>query len=281
MADAAISALTEGETLRVWSFIVTLFGDLARAPGASLSGAMLTALTGRVGIKPASMRVALHRLRKDGWLASERTGRTSRYFLTEHGRRETLAATRRIYAHEPPRGDLWHLRIARPGTRLPAGSPAGSPAASPASAPASAPASPPTGTDSMTLLPGVRLGIGPAPAQDDCLTLTGKLGPLPDWLREAVIGAALREDYARFEARLERAASLLPERISDLDRAVLRGLIVHGWRRLLLRHPDLPDDFLGPDCRIGPCRARVMELLDRLGPVAAADLLEAPDGTAT
>ncbi len=252
MADAAISALTEGETLRVWSFIVTLFGDLARAPGASLSGAMLTALTGRVGIKPASMRVALHRLRKDGWLESRRTGRTSSYFLTDHGRRETLAATRRIYAHEPPRGDLWHLLVAPPGARSP------------------------LDTQAMALQPGVYLGIGPAPERNDCLTLTGTLGPLPDWLREALVGARLRDDYARFEARLARVATLLPPRVSDLDRAVLRGLIVHGWRRLLLRHADLPDDFLGPDCRIGPCRKRVMELLDRLGPVEAGDLRKAP-----
>lgn len=249
MADAAIKALTEGETLRVWSFIVTLFGDLARAPGATLPGATLTALTGRVGIKPASMRVALHRLRKDGWLQSQRAGRTSTYFLTERGRSETLAATKRIYAQRDLTSEEWHLLIAAPGTR-----------------PAPAP-----GT--MALLPGVQLGMGPAPSLPDMLTLTGGLGPLPDWVRSAILGTDLRADYARFEERLGKAAACLPEQISDLDRAVLRGLIVHGWRRLLLRHPDLPDDFLGPECRIGPSRARVMALLARLGPVTAQDLL--------
>ena len=105
-------------------------------------------------------------------------------------------------------------------------------------------------------------------------------GPsLPVRVRQSsCAGAALREDYARFEARLERAASLLPERISDLDRAVLRGLIVHGWRRLLLRHADLPDDFLGPDCRIGPSRMRVMALLERLGPVDVQTLFPQTGG---
>ncbi len=248
MADAAIKALTEGQTLRVWSFIVTLFGDLARAPGAYLPGATLTALTGRVGIKPASMRVALHRLRKDGWLESQRAGRTTAYSLTERGRGETLAATKRIYAHGEQQSDQWHLLIAPPGERE---------------------TLEPHG---ITVQPGIHLGMGPAPDLPDCLTITGRMGPLPDWVRRAVIDADLRADYAAFEARLIRAEALLPKHFSNLDRAVLRGLIVHGWRRLLLRHPNLPDDFLGPGCRIGPSRARVMALLERLGPVSAADL---------
>ena len=251
MADAAIKALTEGQSLRVWSFIVTLFGDLARAPGAYLPGATLTALTGRVAIKPASMRVALHRLRKDGWLESQRAGRTSAYFLTEYGRRETLAATKRIYAPNEHASDLWHLLVAPPGGRE----------ALEARAP-----------DGMNLLPGIVLGMGPAPQVADCLALSGTLATLPDWVRSAIVSSDLRADYASFEARLSKVTRLLPDQISDLDRAVLRGLIVHGWRRLLLRHPDLPDDFLGPDCRIGPSRKQVMALLERLGPVDARAL---------
>ncbi len=248
MADAAIKALTEGQTLRVWSFIVTLFGDLARAPGACLPGATLTALTGRVAIKPASMRVALHRLRKDGWIESQRAGRTSVYFLTDRGRAETLAATKRIYANKEQKGDEWHVLIAAPGARATLES------------------------HGMAVQPGIHLGLGPAPELPECLTLSGTLGPLPDWVRQAIIGTDLRKEYATFAARLARVDTIFPDDISDLDRAVLRGLIVHGWRRLLLRHPDLPDDFLGPDCRIGPSRKLVMHLLGRLGPVDAFEL---------
>lgn len=259
MADAAIRALTQGQSLRVWSFIVTLFGDLAREPGAYLAGATLTALTGRVAIKPASMRVALHRLRKDGWLESQRAGRTSAYFLTERGRAETLAATKRIYAPSEHASGTWHLLVAPPGEReaLEARVPEG-----------------------MNLLPGIVLGMGPAPQFEDCLALSGTLSTLPDWVRASLVSGDLRGDYASFEARLTRVAQLLPQQVSDLDRAVLRGLIVHGWRRLLLRHPDLPDDFLGPDCRIGPCREQVMALLERLGPVDARTLCTAAGQTA-
>ncbi len=233
--------------LRVWSFIVTLFGDLARGPRDTLSGSTLTALTGRVGIKPASMRVALHRLRKDGWIDSRRDGRASLYFLTDFGRAETLAATRRIYAPRPPTGKEWHLALTPPG-----------------------PDAPPL--PGIRILPGVSLGPGPAPEIEGALTLSGRLGAVPDWVRRALVSDALRADYAQFEARLARVAPLLEPSLPALERAVLRGLIVHDWRRLLLRHPDLPDDFLGPDCRIGPCRTQVMALLERLGPVTPEDL---------
>ena len=245
MADAAIKALTEGENLRVWSFIVTLFGDLARGPRDRLSGTMLTAMAARVGIKPASMRVALHRLRKDGWIDSQRAGRASLYFLTRHGRAQSLEATKRIYAPVEQAPESWHVLIAPPDQR-PVPAAAGKPV--------------------IEILPGVLLGTGPAPARRGFLHLQGQIGPVPDWVRAALVSDDLRRDYARFEQKLGRVEKALPEHLTPLDIAVLRGLIVHGWRRLLLRHPQMPDDFLGPQCRISPCRAKVMALLDRLGP---------------
>ncbi|MEP1587357.1 MAG: PaaX family transcriptional regulator C-terminal domain-containing protein, partial [Tateyamaria sp.] len=49
----------------------------------------------------------------------------------------------------------------------------------------------------------------------------------------------------------------LPEvtALSPLDVAVVRVMIVHAWRRLALRHPDLPRSahsakWLGHDCRV-------------------------------
>ncbi len=242
--SAAIAALTDGDSLRVWSFIVTLFGDLAAEPGAALSGAVLAHLTGMVGIKPASVRVALHRLRKDGWIVSRRAGRASLYELSPTGRRETLGAGARIYDPHGPAGDRWHLLLAANAAGLPEGA--------------------------RSVMPGVALGLGPAPEAPDCLVIEGRAGPAPGWLRDELMPPELRADYARLEARLEAAAACLPAETDAAGRAVLRALVVHGWRRLLLRHADLPDDFLGGP--VGRCRRQVAGLLARLGPVRAADL---------
>ena len=239
----AVDILTGGENLRVWSFVVTLFGDLARGPRDRLTGAALTAMTGLVAIKPASMRVALHRLRKDGWIDSIKEGRSSQYFLTDKGRAETLQATRRIYARQSAAPTQWFLVIAPEGSTMPARAGDG---------------------PLIPVLPGVQLGLGAAPELAGFLCLKGSDTPPPDWLKRALISEDLTRQYQSFEERLDRIARALPPGLADLERAVLRGLIVHGWRRLILRHPELPETFTGPDCRIAPTRRKVQALLERL-----------------
>ena len=253
----AIGILTQHKPLRVWSFIVTLFGDLARGKGEALSGSDLSNLTSRVGIKPASTRVALHRLRKDGWIDSRRDGRAGWYFLTEHGRAETLSFSHRVYAPSVKQLDLWDKNwqlFIGPSTSPPI----------------------PDG-ENLFALPGhqnVFLGTGTTQDFAGYLSVTGQIGDVPEWLLTSVAGPALRKDYEEFEDRLAQTEACLPPEIPALDRAVLRGQIVHGWRRLLLRHPDLPDGFFGPQCRIAPCRSRVIALLALLGQVTPADLAQ-------
>jgi len=250
-AGAAISALARDAELRTWSLIVTIFGDLARAPGAEIPGPVLSAITARIGIKPEAMRVALHRLRKDDWLASRREGRVSHYLLTEAGRAESERATARIYAASPPAPARWHLLVAGPMDPAERLEREGAQAAA----------------GYISLAPGAWLGPGPAPADPgEMFSFEGAPAPLPVWLRDEIMPPALVEAYADFNAALDSADRALPPgEITALDRAALRVLVVHGWRRLVLRHPDLPDSFF-PDSWAGPrTRERVQHLLDRLG----------------
>ncbi|TNF22119.1 MAG: PaaX family transcriptional regulator, partial [Rhodobacteraceae bacterium] len=80
--QTVVRHLTRDQAPRVWSLLISVFGDLAQDPGARISGLLLRHMTERIGIKPEAMRVAIHRLRKDGWIDSQRHGRTSVYFLT-------------------------------------------------------------------------------------------------------------------------------------------------------------------------------------------------------
>lgn len=268
-ADAAIHALTEGADVRTWSLIVTIFGDLARDPRAEIPGPVLSALTARIGVKPEAVRVALHRLRKDGWIAARREGRLSHYGLTASGREESERATRRIYATAPPDPGRWHVAVAGPldaparlaldGTLTAAGY--------------------------IGLAPGAWLGPGPTPAaQDpDLFYLEGTPRSLPDWLREALMPAALATAYHAFAASLDRAETALdraPTDLAPLDRAAIRVLLVHRWRRLVLRHPALPDGFFPADWPGPRVRARLHGRLDRLGQPAVAELAARIDAAA-
>ena len=93
----SVAHILGGDPPRVWSFIVTIFGDLAREDDRYISSRTLNRLTAEIGVKPEATRVALHRLRKEDWLESAKFGRESHYRLTNKGRKLSREAAPRIY----------------------------------------------------------------------------------------------------------------------------------------------------------------------------------------
>ena len=77
-----IQRIAECGPIRVWSLVVTIMGDLCQSPDTCIPGKTLGDLVGRLGITNQALRVALHRLRRDGWIQTVREGRTSNYFLS-------------------------------------------------------------------------------------------------------------------------------------------------------------------------------------------------------
>ncbi|PCJ96465.1 MAG: PaaX family transcriptional regulator [Hyphomicrobiales bacterium] len=224
------SILTTGQTHRVWSLLVTVFGDLSDGADSWISGATLNKITAAIGIKPEATRVALHRLRKDKWIESKRHGRTSTYALTLTGQEQSDAARPRIYAQANAVTDC-QLVIVEPGTTSPISNPA-----------------------TLAITPDLLLSSD-FDGFADALLLDVPT-PLPQWMRRRVCGAALihetRNTHSAF-VKLNTALQTHPI-TAPLEIAVLRVLIVHSWRRIVLRTPNLPDnvfpdDWLGADCR--------------------------------
>ena len=96
-----IDALHSEGRLRVWSLVITVFGDLVQHRGGEVSTARLGVLMNRIGVEPGALRTALSRLSRDGWVTRERAGRTSLYRLSDRGLDRFAPATSMIYA--PPR----------------------------------------------------------------------------------------------------------------------------------------------------------------------------------
>lgn len=227
---------------RVWSLMVTLFGDLAQAEGSSIDGPVLSGIMAAMDIKPEAVRVALHRLRNDGWIVSRKQGRTRRHALTPASRAETLHASARIFA-APETGDTgWQLIVLDDAAN--------------------------SIRESMEengfvpLMPRVYLGGAQASAPKDALNLAG--GDAPQWLRDQIGPQMLEDEYKALLPLLQTADRTLPSGALDpLQTAVLRCLIVHNWRRIVLRHPILPPALL-PDGWSGhACHILVAGLLDR------------------
>lgn len=250
--DESLEILTYNRNQMVWSILVTIFGDLARRSGDQISGALMSRLTEPMGIKPEAMRVALHRLRNDGWITSERQGRTSRYSLTPHGLAESDAASPRIYAETVPNMDgPWHILVGEP-------------------APASQRGEAEKlwrGRGYIPVIPGCYLGRGQAPENiDDFLVLEGSPARIPTWLRAKIGPPDLATDYNALNNALDRALPRIKAapHIAPLEAAILRVVIVHNWRRTLLAHADLPEMLFPKDWRGFACRDKVMTALAAL-----------------
>tara|TARA_R110002110_G_scaffold13596_23_gene64848 strand:+ start:207 stop:995 length:789 start_codon:yes stop_codon:yes gene_type:complete len=237
---------------RVWSLMISLFGDLAQESGTVIHGPVLSAMMNLLEIKPEAARVALHRLRNDGWIASEKSGRISQHSLTEKGRRESAAASPRIYTPPGNAGDDWQLvilEITGPETL-----------------------SDMTALGFTNLIPRVYVGPATAPAPASALSLRGSQPP--QWLVAQVQPEIYASAYADLGQRLKDLAALLQgkDRLSPLQIAVLRGLIVHNWRRLVLRHPPLPTALITPDGPAQICHVQVADMLTRFARPRLCDI---------
>ncbi len=248
--ETCVSQLTNTGTQRVWSVLVTIFGDLAQNGSDQVSGALITTLTALAGIKAEATRVALHRLRKEGWIESTRVGRNSVHRLTEFGRSQSAAAAPRIYARETTKPDVWHVLIA----------------SNTESSRKELSDLMLTG-DYISVNPTTAMAPGPIPdGLEELLGIESSTIAAPDWLRDLCGPEALKTAYDQFWNSIQGVEHLLPAKgVNDVLRtAVLRVLIVHGWRRLILRHPALPPAFLPSDWKGEECREAVFRLLDKL-----------------
>lgn len=237
-------ALSEASALKLWSVVVTCLGDVSRAGRGDVSGLVLSRLVERIGLQPQAMRVALHRLKRDGWVESRREGRVGFHGLSASALTQTRAVETRIYgpAATP---EPWHLV-----------------------------GLPPDAPDGLELLPpdcaaiaisrSFALVIGDGAISEDWLLATPSPRALPGWVRDVVVEAACEADFAQLDATIA-AIGPLPD--AQLDRFALRVLVLHGWRRLALRSNPAAEAALGLERAEIRCRARVHDMLDRLGPV--------------
>ena len=205
--------------LRVWSLIVTFLGDAVEPRGGLVQAARIGAILDRLGVGRAAQRTALSRLVADGWIDRRKDpedGRAAIYGFSHRGREDFTPAARLVYA--PPgrvTGGAWIVTQSDDPRGIPIG-------------------------------PGV--GLWPAGFAPRALgvTLSGRLEHVPDSFRATAIGA---EQAGEAAAILALAAQIggttFPQ--DGLDAMAARCVLVHRWRRYVLRYPEWPAALVDPD----------------------------------
>ena len=92
-----IDEFIQREALSGTSLVMTIFGDSIYHRGGVISLASLIQLMDVFGLNERSVRTAVFRLVQNGWLKSEKIGRTSYYRITESSRQRFIMADQKIY----------------------------------------------------------------------------------------------------------------------------------------------------------------------------------------
>ncbi|WP_114944015.1 PaaX family transcriptional regulator C-terminal domain-containing protein [Microvirga calopogonii] len=231
--DTLLDKFHERTPIRAGSLIVTVFGDAVVPRGGVLSLTSLHEIMRAFRISDTLVRTALSRLVSEGWFERWKVGRNSYYRLTPQGQEAFARATQRIYA-DPPQDwqgsfDLLLLENAQDRSALKGElSAAGYGALGPDLLVAAAASTGGAG-------PFLRLSATPAdPAT--ARRLVERAWPL----------AEIESRYKRFIdtysgilGALERGAGF-----TNLDALLVRILLIHDYRRAVLKDPLLPAQLL-------------------------------------
>ncbi len=217
---------------RVWSLVITVFGDSVQLRGGRVPAVRLNRLLGRVGIESGALRTSLSRLSRDGWVEGRKSGRTSSYALTPSGTAQFGPATARIYAapRNSPVADWTFSTQEVAGALRVAGG-----------------------------------WLSPSKVTTSGFQITGNLSKNS----ADDIWNNLASDHVAALGKLADDLTTLAGLDPDpIEAAAARTLLIHRWRRLVLRHPEVPAELTPTDFAPRDIHRAVADAYARLTPMA-------------
>lgn len=250
--EQILQSYLQARPLRAKSLVVTIFGDAIAPHGGTVWLGGLIRLLASFGINERAVRTTVFRLTREHWLRGEQVGRRSHYTLTESGRRRFEAAFRKIYGADRGAWDRGWCLVIESGERL-------------------------SGSKRKALrdeLAWIGFGrIAPGTLAHPTIDAESVAAILAEHRAEAhvlvmrashdsgrggtaladAIGSAwdlerLERDYRAF---LERFTPVLlalekhaPEDLDPEQCFMVRTLLIHEYRRVILRDPLLPEELL-------------------------------------
>lgn len=211
--------------------IITLFGDAVLPRGGTVALSTVLSLFGALGIGANVVRTAMSRLTADGWIERSRVGRHSFYRLSDRAHADAQKAATQIYAaHGAVWDGVFQLVIGAEGA---------------------------AGSGVATLAPGILVTVGAQPGLGPGLGI--QLRAMTDPASARAFASQLwpperlADSYRRFIAAFGPLHEALNggALLTDLQAMTARLLLIHHYRRLVLREPGVPD-ALRPDDWPGP-----------------------------
>jgi phenylacetic acid degradation operon negative regulatory protein len=225
------------EPSRTGSIVITVFGDAIVPRGGSIWLGTLLAFFETIDIEAGVVRTAMSRLAADGWLERNKVGRNSFYRLVRKGQQTFDAATHHIY---DPQASGWTGRF----ELLLIGSAEDRDASREALKNA--------GFGSP--LPGVWIAPSGVPIPEEAATAIRLEVSAEDDSGRRLLGVSwplerTSDAYQKFMKTFEPLRGWIGRRepLSEADAFTARILLIHHYRRVVLRDPLLPGTLLPVD----------------------------------
>lgn len=246
---ARIVELLKREPSRTGSIIITLFGDAIVPRGGSVALATLLEFFAAIDVDSSVVRTAMSRLTADGWFEREKVGRNSFYRLVQRERLTFDIATRHIYG--APASDWtgrFELLLIAGGEDRDAAREAlknagfGSP------------------------LPGVWVAPSGVPVPEEAagairLEVSAEDDSGRRLLSESWPLGRTADAYLKFMKTFEPLRAWLGKNeVAPEDAFTARILLIHHYRRVVLRDPLLPMALLPKDWPGGAARSLCGEI---------------------
>jgi len=258
--ESVLQELRDENSLKTWSVIVTFFGDSIVARGGNVSASTVQSVLQNIDIGAGALRTAFSRLAGDGWIVRERLGRQSYYQLSENGIGLFAQAAKQIYSPlvgadvenhrwlvgiHPHKSALLDLAI-NDVVVLP---------------------------NQCVLVKSPDKSIIEQLHNRDFITIDGNLSNIPEWVTDSLIDSDWVNQFGILHSTFKKLSARPPT--DPMSALVARTLLIHQWRRLLLRYPSLPPELKGGTLDAeNTCRAFVGKLYHRLNESAEQWLSE-------
>jgi phenylacetic acid degradation operon negative regulatory protein len=280
--EVRLERFRQKSRIQAGSLITTVFGDALLPRGGRVSLGSMIQLLQPLGVNERLVRTAVYRLVKEEWLQSEALGRKTDYMLTPSGRSRFDEASRQIYAADIPGWDRrWRLilivgeldvRLREQLRRALFWHGFGETATGSFVHPTAdlekvMESLVSEGLDAVLahLMPMVAVNSRAAHCASD-VAMVQKAWNLND----------LASSYEGFLQKYEPIRDALvaggPEEVSEENAFLVRTLLIHDVRRLLLRDPQLPESLLPPTWPGSRARHLCRDLYRKLLPLSERHL---------
>ena len=236
MVEGLVNGLHESERPRIGSVIISIYGDVVVPQHDKIELGVIQELSKYLRFESGAVHTALSRLCSDGWFVRTKNGRNVEYSITPENMKTVKEAAKRIYGPNfLPEPIKWNVVVFEKSNNV---------------IPDNVHA-----INRKTWIVPADFKINECENKSVVLSVMGKVDEIPEWAVRNVVEPAITKEYEKLnELILPMKENIeIIKNLDGVNSIITRVLVIHFWRRIVLRHKPLyqnlmPHNWAGIKC---------------------------------